>query len=106
MEETMQAVITIVVQRKDGAAVADAMLRAGAAGVTYYYARGSGMRQKLGFWGRLIEGEKQVVLAAAPEYAAEKILNSVIAETGLDQPGQLFAYIQPASRVFGSLADN
>ncbi|MFA5162430.1 MAG: P-II family nitrogen regulator [Elusimicrobiales bacterium] len=94
-----KAVITIVVQRRHGSAVVEAALALGAEGVTYFYARGTGLRQKLGFLGRLIDAEKQVVLLAVPADKASDMLDLIIKKTGLDKPGHFFAFIQPASRV-------
>ena len=56
--------ITIVVQRKDGQRAIDAALKAGAPGVTSFYGRGTGVRQKLRLMGFFIEAEKQIILVA------------------------------------------
>ncbi len=100
-----KSIITIVVQRKDGTAIIDAAAAAGVHGVTYFYARGTGVRQRLGILGRLIDAEKHVVMIAVPSATAEKILTAIISKTGLSKPGQIFAFIQPASFVYGILED-
>ena len=105
MGENDKSIITIVVQRKHGPAIIEAALAADAPGITYFYARGTGVRQKMGFWGRFIDGEKQIIILAVPAFKADMILDSIIKTTGLDKPGLIFAYIQPALRVEGNLAN-
>jgi len=100
MEGSME-LITVVVQRKDGQRAIDAAIRSGAPGVTSFYGRGTGVRQKLSMFGMFIEAEKQVILIATNKDKAEKILDGVVKEIGLDKPGKGFAYIQTISRVYG-----
>lgn len=100
MEKSME-LITVVVQRKDGQRAIDAAMKAGAPGVTSYYGRGTGVRQKLSVFGLFIEAEKQVLLIAAAAGKAERILDGIVKDIGLDQPGRGFAYIQTIDRVVG-----
>lgn len=100
MDNRME-LITVVVQRKDGQRAIDAAIRSGAPGVTSYYGRGTGVRQKLNLLGMFIEAEKQVILIAAAAGKADKILDGIVKEIGLDKPGQGFAYIQTIDRVVG-----
>jgi len=93
--------ITVVVQRKDGQRAIDAAIKAGAPGVTSYYGRGTGVRQKLSVFGMFIEAEKQVILIAAAYGKAGKILDGIVKEIGLDKPGKGFAYVQTIDRVVG-----
>ena len=93
--------ITLIVQRKDGQRAVDAALKAGAPAITYYYARGTGVRQKLGMMGMFIEAEKQIILMAVPEGTADKVLAAVTKELELNKPGKGFAYIQPLDRTMG-----
>jgi len=101
MGENCMELITIVVQRKDGQRAIDAAIKSGAPGVTSYYGRGTGVRQKLSILGMVIEAEKQVILIAAAKGKADKILEGVVKEIGLDKPGKGFAYIQTIDRVVG-----
>lgn len=100
MENSME-LITVVVQRKDGQRAIDAALKAGAPGVTSFYGRGTGVRQKLSFLGMFIEAEKQIVLIATNKDKVDKILDGVVKELELDKPGRGFAYVQTISRVYG-----
>ena len=101
MGKNSMELITIVVQRKDGQRTIDAAINAGAPGVTSYYGRGTGVRQKLSVFGMFIEAEKQVILIAAANGKADKILAGIVKEIGLDKPGKGFAYIQTIDRVVG-----
>lgn len=100
MENSME-LITVVVQRKDGQRAIDAALKSGAPGVTSFYGRGTGVRQKLSMFGMFIEAEKQVILIATNKDKAEKILEGIVKDIGLDKPGKGFAYIQTIGRVYG-----
>ncbi len=101
MSEKGMELITVVVQRKDGKRATDAAIKYGAPGVTSYYGHGTGVRQKLSVFGMFIEAEKQVLLIAAGDGKADKILDGIVKELDLDKPGRGFAYIQTLARVVG-----
>jgi len=100
MSRSME-LITVVVQRKDGQRAIDAALKHGAPGVTSFFGRGTGVRQKLSVFGMFIEAEKQVILIAATKETADKILDGIVKEVELDKPGRGFAYVQTIGRVVG-----
>ncbi|HNW44904.1 MAG TPA: P-II family nitrogen regulator [Elusimicrobiales bacterium] len=100
MNKTME-LITVVVQRRDGQKAVDAALKAGAPGVTTYYGRGTGVRQKLKVFGFFIEAEKQIILVATTKEHVDKILGGIVKELELDKPGKGFAYVQSIDRVVG-----
>lgn len=93
--------ITIVVQRKDGQRAIDAAMKAGAPGVTTFYGRGTGVRQKLKLLGLFIEAEKQIVLVATTKEHVDQIFDGVVKALDLEKPGKGFAYIQSIDRVAG-----
>jgi len=100
MKKSME-LITVIVQRKDGQRAIDAAIKSGAPGVTSFYGRGTGVRQKLSVFGLFIEAEKQVILIAATKENVDKILDGIVKEIGLDKPGKGFAYVQTIGRVVG-----
>jgi nitrogen regulatory protein PII len=100
MNTTME-LITVIVQRKDGQRAVDAAIKAGAPGVTTFYGRGTGVRQKLKIFGLFIEAEKQIVLIATTKTYVDRILDAVVKELELNKPGQGFAYVQTIDRVVG-----
>lgn len=93
--------VTIVVQFKDESKVIDAILKAGAPGATYYYGRGTGVRQRLGFLGRFIEAEKVVVLTAVPPEKTPAVVEAATKAASLEKPGNGFLCVQKASQVVG-----
>ena len=93
--------ITVVVQRKDADRALDAALKAGAPGATFFYARGTGVRQRLGLLGMLIEEEKQVILIVVPQGHATAVLAALQKAVHLDEPGRGFAFVQTVDRVVG-----
>ncbi|HAZ08428.1 MAG TPA: transcriptional regulator [Elusimicrobia bacterium] len=93
--------VTIIIQHKDEKKVLDAILQAGAPGATYYYGRGTGVRQRLGFIGRLIEAEKLVILTAVPTEKTQAVVKAASDAARLEQPGNGFLCVQKASQVIG-----
>lgn len=93
--------LTIVVQRKHGDKVLDAALKAGAAGATFFYAQGTGVRQQMGLLGMFIEAEKQVVFVVTEPAHAEKVLAAVTEAGELNKAGQGFAYVQEVVKAVG-----
>ncbi len=103
-ENTIKYVlIKLVVQRKQGDIVLEAALKAGAPGITYYYARGTGVREKLGILARLIEAEKMIIEIVEREERANKLLDAIIKTTNINLPGKGFCTITPVLRVEGFL---
>jgi nitrogen regulatory protein PII len=93
--------ITCIVQRGKGDEVWKAAKEAGAGGATIYFARGMGVRERLGILGMAISAEKEVILLVVPEQQTDKIFDAVIKAAKLDTPGMGFAFIQEAGRVVG-----
>ena len=100
MEEA-KVLITIVVQRKDSTRLMKAAAGAGVPGLTYFYARGTGVRQRLGFLGGLIEPEKVVFKIVLPQQEAAETLAKIMKQAGLDEPGRGFGYIVPVLQTAG-----
>ena len=97
--------ITCIVQRGRAKKVVDAALKAGAPGATYYYGRGTGVRQKLGVLSRLIVPEKEIILIVAMEGQTDTVFDAIIKAGKLDKKGQGFAYIHKIDRAIGFLED-
>lgn len=93
--------VTLVVQYKDEQRVLDAILKAGAPGATYYYGRGTGVRQRLGLFGRFIEQEKVVILSAVPRDKTAAVVKAATEAASLDKAGNGFLCVQPVSQTVG-----
>lgn len=94
-------VVTIVVQFKDEKKVMDAILKAGAPGATYYYGRGTGVRERLGFFGSFIEAEKVVILTAVPIDKTAAVVAAARSAASLDTAGNGFLYVYRAQQAIG-----
>ena len=71
---TDAVLITCIVQRGVADAVVDAALKVGAQGATVFYARGTGVRQRLlGVLGVTVNTEKEVIYIVAPSEQADLI---------------------------------
>lgn len=93
--------ITVIVERGNADRVVKAALEAGASGATVFYARGMGVREKLGLLGRFISPEKEVILMVTKQDLADKILEVVSKSGKLDQPAKGFAFIHSIERAVG-----
>ena len=81
--------------------VLDAALKAGVPGITYFYGRGTGVRQRLGFLGRLIEAEKLILLTAVTPDKTDAVVKAVTEVASLDKPGNGFICVQKVEQVVG-----
>jgi len=99
-EEGMD-LITAVVRRARADAALEAALDAGAPGITYFAARGTGVKENLGYAGTLIESEKEVLWVVTKKEDTEKVLNALVEAANLTLPGEGFAYTQSVSRTVG-----
>lgn len=93
--------ITCVVQRGKGESIANAAIEAGAGGATTHFARGTGMRERLGLLGLAIVPEKEVVLILCKEESRSAIFKAVEKAGKLDVPGMGIAYITPVIDIVG-----
>jgi nitrogen regulatory protein PII len=97
--------ITAVVQRKIGDAVIEAAIKAGATGATYFYAEGTGTRQRLGpAAASEISGSKRAVFIVTDETHTDAVFDAVVKSAKLDDPGQGFACVQEVLKAVGFLA--
>lgn len=87
------ALITCIVQRGMADAVVQAAQDAGAQGATIYYARGGGVRERLGILGLAIEVEKEVINIIVATEQADRIFKRMYAAGKLDTPGMGFIYV-------------
>jgi nitrogen regulatory protein PII len=97
-------VITCVVQRGKADKVAKASLDAGAGGATIFFARGMGLREKLGLLGLAIVPEKEVIMILCNKTNTPGIFAAVVKAAKLDVPGMGIAYVSPISAVAGLVA--
>jgi len=90
--------ITCIVQRGLGDAIVLAAQEAGAQGATVSYAKGSGVRERLGILGVAVEVEKEVVNIVVSSEQLETVFNNVYLAGQLDTPGMGFMYVTPLEK--------
>ena len=92
------ALITCIVQRGAGEDIVRAAQGAGAQGATVYFAKGGGIRERLGVLGVAVEVEKEVVNIIVSSHQKEAVFNSIYLAGKLDTPGMGIAFITPLDK--------
>ena len=87
------ALITCVVQRGMADDVIKAARDAGAQGSTVFYARGYGMRERLGLLGVAVDVENEVVNIVVSTDQADRIFERMSVAAKMDTPGMGFMYM-------------
>ncbi len=87
------ALITCVVQRGFADEVIAAARDAGAQGATTYYARGSGVRERLGIFGVAIDVEKEVINVVVSQDQLDRVFERMYLAGKLDTPGMGFIHV-------------
>ena len=99
------ALITCIVQR----GVADKMVRAareaGAQGATVFYARGSGVRERLGILGVAVDVEKEVINIVVSSDQVDRIFERLFLAGDLGTPGMGFMYVTPLEKAATYIPD-
>ena len=90
--------ITCIVQRGLGDIIVNAAQEAGAQGATIFYAKGSGVRERLGILGVAVEVEKEVVNIVVSSEQLETVFNHIYLAGQLDTPGMGFMYVTPLEK--------
>ena len=90
--------ITCIVQRGLGDTIVTAAQEAGAQGATIFYAKGSGVRERLGILGVAVEVEKEVVNVVVSSEQLEPVFNNIYQAGQLDTPGMGFMYVTPLEK--------
>ena len=92
------SLITCIVQRGQGDDIVSAAQDAGAQGATIYFARGTGVRERLGILGVAIEVEKAVVNIIAANDQVDRIFEHLYVVAELDTPGRGLMYVTPLEK--------
>ena len=92
------SLITCIVQRGLADEIVEAAQEAGAQGATIYYARGSGVRERLGILGVTIEVEKEVINIVVATDQVDRVFEKMYLAGRLDTPGMGLMYITPLEK--------
>jgi nitrogen regulatory protein P-II 1 len=93
--------ITCVLQRGKADKLVKAAMNAGASGATISFARGMGLRERLGLLGFAIVPEKEVITIVCEKKSTQRIFAAIVKAGKLDLPGMGIAYVQPISMAVG-----
>jgi len=94
--------IVTIVKKGWGDGVVKASRKAGAKGGTIVFGRGTGVHENKRLLGMLIEPEKEVVLTIAEKANADKIIEKINEDVGLNKPGCGLGFTVPIEKVFGT----
>jgi nitrogen regulatory protein P-II 1 len=92
------SLITCIVQRGLADTIVKAAQEAGAQGATVYYARGEGVRERLGILALAVEVDKEVINVVVAKDQADRILERMYIAGNLDTPGMGFIYLTPLEK--------
>jgi nitrogen regulatory protein PII len=99
------SLITCVVQRGLADEVIKAAQEAGAQGATTYYARGSGVRERLGILGVAVEVEKEVINIVVANDQVERVFEKMYLAGQLDTPAMGIIYTTPLEKLATHIPD-
>jgi nitrogen regulatory protein P-II 1 len=92
------ALITCIVQRGLADTIIKAAREAGAQGATVYFARGMGIRERLGILGVSVEVEKEIIEIVVSKDQVERVFERMYLAGNLDTPGMGIMYITPLEK--------
>ena len=92
------SLITCIVQRGIADPIVKAAQEAGAQGATVYYARGEGVRERLGILALAVEVDKEVINVVVAKDQADRIFERMYIAGNLDTPGMGFIYLTPLEK--------
>ncbi len=87
------ALITCIVQRGLADEIVNAAQEAGAQGATVFYARGEGVRERLGILGLAVEVEKEVINIIVALDQVDRVFERMYLAGQLDTPGMGLIYV-------------
>jgi nitrogen regulatory protein PII len=90
---TNLVLISCIVERGEGDAIVEAAKKAGASAATVLFARGTGIREKLGLLGIAIQPEKEIIDVVVSKDSADAIFDAMAEAGQLHLPGKGFIYM-------------
>jgi len=90
---TDAALITCIVQKGTADTIVKAAQDAGAQGATIFYARGGGVRERLGVLGIAVEVEKEIINIVVATDQIDRVFEKIYVAGNLDTPGMGFMYV-------------
>ena len=98
--------ITCVLQNGLAEGVLEAAKNCGAQGATVSYARGTGVRDRMGLIGVTIDEQKEVVRIVASKEQASQVFEAMYLAGDLDTPGKGIMYMSDLEHVATYIPEN
>lgn len=92
------SLITCVVQRGQADKIIQAARSAGSQGATVNFAKGMGIRERLGILGVAVDVEKEVIHVVVSTEQQERVFEQMYLAGELDTPGMGIMYITPLEK--------
>ncbi len=92
------SLITCIVQRGVADPIIEAARETGAQGATVNFARGMGVRERLGILGVAVEAEKEVIHIVVSTEQVDRVFEKMYLAGNLDTPGMGIMYITPLEK--------
>lgn len=92
--------LTCVVERGEADDVVAAARKAGAPAATIFYARGTGVRERLGLLGIAIQPEKEVIQIVMHQADVDPVFEAMAEAGKLHLPGKGFLYMTACQKAY------
>ena len=103
---TNACLITCIVEMGSAEKVLEAAKNSGAQGATINYARGTGIREKLGLLGVTIDEQKEIIRVIVSEEQSEIVFEAMYLAGELDKPGKGIMYLSELDKVATYIPDS
>ncbi|MGB0343114.1 MAG: P-II family nitrogen regulator [Parvibaculales bacterium] len=97
--------ITCIVQAGHADAVVQAAQNVGAQGATINYARGTGIRERMGLMGVAIDEQKEMIRVIVSEEQADRVFEAMYLAGDLDTPGMGIMFMNKLDRLATYIPD-
>ncbi|HHY10621.1 MAG TPA: P-II family nitrogen regulator [Firmicutes bacterium] len=93
--------VFVVVERGKADYIVDEAKKAGAAGATIFYGRGTGEKEFKKFFNLNVESSKEIIFILVDRKEKEPIVNALAAAGKLDDPGTGILFTVPVGELIG-----
>ncbi len=90
--------ITCIVQKGAADDIVKAAVETGVQGATIHYARGTGVKERLGLLGVAVESEKEVINIMVSAEMTDMVFETLYFAGKLDTPGMGIIFVMPISK--------
>ena len=98
--------ITCIVQKGAADDIIKAVVNEGIQGATIHYARGTGIRERLGLLGVAVESEKEVINIVVSTEMTDRVFEAIYLAGKLDTPGMGIMYVTPVLKAGTYIPEN